>query len=338
VAVKKLPTVILRAGEDRRVRGGHPWAFSNEILMDADAKAIPAGSLATLRAPGGEALGVCTFNPHSLIAARLLSTNPEAQADALFFGRILTRAAALRDRLVGVPYYRLIHAEAERRIRLECIKARRLQTIRHDLVRESVSATFLIEIEQDAATVLGHPANRPAQLIAAIAFEASEQIARQTGGMDPNGDGSLRIRLPDHDRNLIAQALTAPEHHEFRLRRTLERHGRAADDGEIGGCRRPETLNGFRTHDGERLTRDMACGERNDHQGRQDQCKRSEFKPRAVENARRADGGIRARANPMAQQPYPVKIDDRQSESARRLAIKAKMLQPGGRHHEPRLT
>ncbi len=113
MAAKKLPTVILRAGEDRRVRGGHPWAFSNEILMDADAKAIPAGSLATLRAPGGEALGVCTFNPHSLIAARLLSTNPEAQADALFFGRILTRAAALRDRLVGVPYYRLIHAEAD---------------------------------------------------------------------------------------------------------------------------------------------------------------------------------------------------------------------------------
>ncbi len=56
MAVKKLPSVILRAGEDRRVRAGHPWAFSNEILMDADAKAIPVGSLATLRAPGGEAL------------------------------------------------------------------------------------------------------------------------------------------------------------------------------------------------------------------------------------------------------------------------------------------
>lgn len=113
MALKKLPTVILRAGEDRRVRAGHPWAFSNEILMDADAKAIPVGSLATLRAPGGEALALVTFNPHSLIAARVLSTNPEAQVDALFFGRLLTRAAALRDRLVGVPYYRLIHAEAD---------------------------------------------------------------------------------------------------------------------------------------------------------------------------------------------------------------------------------
>jgi 23S rRNA (cytosine1962-C5)-methyltransferase len=113
LALKKLPTVILRAGEDRRVRAGHPWAFSNEILMDADAKAIPAGSLATLRAPGGEPLALVTFNPHSLIAVRVLSTNPEAQVDALFFGRLLQRAAALRDRLVGVPFYRLIHAEAD---------------------------------------------------------------------------------------------------------------------------------------------------------------------------------------------------------------------------------
>ncbi len=110
---KKLPSVLLRAGEDRRVRAGHPWAFSNEILMDAETKALPAGSLAVLRAPGGEALGLVTFNPHSLIAARVLSSRPDATVDALFLGRRLAQAAALRDRLIGVPYYRLIHAEAD---------------------------------------------------------------------------------------------------------------------------------------------------------------------------------------------------------------------------------
>src|SRR5580704_16200078 len=110
---KKLPTVLLRAGEDRRVRAGSPWAFSNEILMDAETKALPAGSLATLRAPGGEALGLITFNPHSLIAGRVLSSNPEATVDALFLGRRLAQATALRDRLIGVPFYRLIHAEAD---------------------------------------------------------------------------------------------------------------------------------------------------------------------------------------------------------------------------------
>ena len=110
---KKRPSVLLRAGEDRRVRGGHPWVFSNEILMDAETRAVPSGSLAVLRAPGGEALGLVTFNPHSLIAGRVLTTNPEAEVDALFLGRRLARAVALRDRLIGVPYYRLIHAEAD---------------------------------------------------------------------------------------------------------------------------------------------------------------------------------------------------------------------------------
>jgi len=43
----------------------------------------------------------------------VLSANPEAVVDALFFGRRLAQAAALRDRLVGVPYYRLVHAEAD---------------------------------------------------------------------------------------------------------------------------------------------------------------------------------------------------------------------------------
>jgi len=113
VSQKKLPSVLLRAGEDRRARDGHPWAFSNEILMDAETKALPAGSLAILRAPSGEALGLATFNPHSLIAARVLSADAEATVDALFLGRRLARAMALRDRLVGVPYYRLIHAEAD---------------------------------------------------------------------------------------------------------------------------------------------------------------------------------------------------------------------------------
>src|SRR6516162_8235817 len=87
----KLPSVLLRAGEDRRVRAGHPWVFSNEILMDAETRALPAGSLAILRAAGGEALALVTFNPHSLIAGRLLSADPDTKVDALFFGRRLVQ-------------------------------------------------------------------------------------------------------------------------------------------------------------------------------------------------------------------------------------------------------
>ena len=109
----KLPSVFLRAGEDRRVRYGHPWAYSNEILMNPETRAIAAGSLVILRAPGGEPLGIATFNAHSLIAARLLTGDAEATIDVDFLAARLAAAVALRDRLVGTPHYRLVHAEAD---------------------------------------------------------------------------------------------------------------------------------------------------------------------------------------------------------------------------------
>ena len=40
--------------------------------MDAAAKALPPGGLVTLCRAGGSALGVAMFNPHTLLAARLL--------------------------------------------------------------------------------------------------------------------------------------------------------------------------------------------------------------------------------------------------------------------------
>ena len=33
------PKLSLLAGQDRRLRAGHPWVYSNELKMDAAAKA-----------------------------------------------------------------------------------------------------------------------------------------------------------------------------------------------------------------------------------------------------------------------------------------------------------
>jgi 23S rRNA (cytosine1962-C5)-methyltransferase len=103
----------MRPGTDKRVAGGHPWAYSNEIEMNEAAKALPAGELVTLMRGDGRTLGAAMFNPHSLIAARVLSRDPTAEIDQRFFEKRLQRALKLRERLVGVPYYRLIHAEAD---------------------------------------------------------------------------------------------------------------------------------------------------------------------------------------------------------------------------------
>jgi 23S rRNA (cytosine1962-C5)-methyltransferase len=107
------PRIAMRPGTDKRVAGGHPWAYSNEIEMNEAAKALPAGELVTLMRGDGRTLGAAIFNPHSLIAARVLSRDPSAEINQRFFERRLQRALKLRERLVDVPHYRLIHAEAD---------------------------------------------------------------------------------------------------------------------------------------------------------------------------------------------------------------------------------
>jgi 23S rRNA (cytosine1962-C5)-methyltransferase len=107
------PTVKILPGEDRRFRAGSPWLFSNELRMDEAARALPPGSLVRLMGPSGKMLGVAQFNPHSLIAARLLTRNKDATIDREFHARRIARALQLRERLFDRPFYRLVHAEAD---------------------------------------------------------------------------------------------------------------------------------------------------------------------------------------------------------------------------------
>ncbi len=81
--------------------------------MTAEAKALPPGTAVTVVDAGGERLGVATFNPHSLIALRLLTREPDMAIDAAFLVQRLQHALALREALWERPFYRLVHAEAD---------------------------------------------------------------------------------------------------------------------------------------------------------------------------------------------------------------------------------
>jgi 23S rRNA (cytosine1962-C5)-methyltransferase len=107
------PQLHIQKGRARRLRQGGPWLFSNEVEMTAEAKALPPGTLVTLIDAGDERLGVATFNPHSLICARLLHRDWRVNVDAALFRERLSAAASLRDRLYGTPHYRLTHSEAD---------------------------------------------------------------------------------------------------------------------------------------------------------------------------------------------------------------------------------
>jgi len=103
----------LLAGRHRRAESGHPWIFSNEVQMDAAAKSLDPGSLVTLRRSDGGPLGAAMFNPHTLLAARLLDRDTARPIGRRFLIRRITRALRLRERLFTEPFYRLVHAEAD---------------------------------------------------------------------------------------------------------------------------------------------------------------------------------------------------------------------------------
>ena len=107
------PVVTLLPGGHRRAEGGHPWVYSNEVQMDAAAKALAPGSLVTLKRADGRPLGVAMFNPHTLLAARLLDRDAARPIGRRFLLRRLERALKLREKLYRAPYYRLVHAEAD---------------------------------------------------------------------------------------------------------------------------------------------------------------------------------------------------------------------------------
>lgn len=105
------PRLILRKNQDRRVRGGHPWVFSNEI-GEIDGAPEPGGLVDVMDARGAF-LGRAYWNPQSLIAARLL-TRGRDPIDTAFFVRRIERALRLRDSVLpGAHAVRVIYGEAD---------------------------------------------------------------------------------------------------------------------------------------------------------------------------------------------------------------------------------
>src|SRR3990172_8862940 len=104
-------SVTLKKNEERRIEGGHLWAFSNEIgVITGD---LGAGDIVRLRAHGGKPIGTALYNPHSLIACRVLTTTDE-EIDFEFFRRRIASALELRRKLFpSAETFRLVHGESD---------------------------------------------------------------------------------------------------------------------------------------------------------------------------------------------------------------------------------
>jgi 23S rRNA (cytosine1962-C5)-methyltransferase len=101
--------IIIKKNHDKRVRFGHLWIFSNELIS------IPKfepGTIVEVENQSGEKFGLAYFNPHTLIAARLLKTSNDINEE-FFLQRILS-CKQLREQLYpDEPCYRLVYSETD---------------------------------------------------------------------------------------------------------------------------------------------------------------------------------------------------------------------------------
>lgn len=104
----------LKKNEERRLRAGHVWVFSNEV----DTRATPldgfeAGAAVEIQDASSKSLGTGYVNPHSLICARLVSRDAHHPLSPSLLVHRIKVALSLRDRLFPEPYYRLVYGESD---------------------------------------------------------------------------------------------------------------------------------------------------------------------------------------------------------------------------------
>lgn len=106
--------LILNRGEERRLRAGHLWVFSNEVdVKRSPLKDFTPGQTADVVDSSGKPLGTALINPHSLICARLISRRPGRKPSQAWLTRRIEQALALRERCYSDPYYRLFFGEGD---------------------------------------------------------------------------------------------------------------------------------------------------------------------------------------------------------------------------------
>ncbi len=106
--------LYLKKDEDRRLRAGHLWVFSNEVDTTRSplAEFVP-GDEALVLAASGRPLGVGYVNPGALICARIVGHGEDDRLDAPLIAKRIASALSLRQRFYTESCYRLLFGESD---------------------------------------------------------------------------------------------------------------------------------------------------------------------------------------------------------------------------------
>lgn len=104
----------LKKHEDKRLKQGHVWIYSNEIDTNKTMlKEFVPGDLATVVDAQGKVLGCAYVNPHSLIIARMIGPEADMVLNLDFFRQRLAQALQWRDTWYSQPFYRWVFGESD---------------------------------------------------------------------------------------------------------------------------------------------------------------------------------------------------------------------------------
>jgi 23S rRNA (cytosine1962-C5)-methyltransferase len=110
--MKKNPKIILKKNEERRIKLGHMWIFSNEI--EKTEEIIENGNIVDVYSHNNNFICKAFYNKNSLIALRVLTKYQNEEIDNNFFKKRISDAFELRKLyLRNKSSFRLINGESD---------------------------------------------------------------------------------------------------------------------------------------------------------------------------------------------------------------------------------
>lgn len=104
-----IPTAIVSARGETRIRGGHPWIYQSDV---ADV-AADGGDIVDVLGPRQRYLGRALFSEHSQITLRMLTRGDEEIDEAFWRARLRAAIEFRQTRGIDATAYRLVHGEAD---------------------------------------------------------------------------------------------------------------------------------------------------------------------------------------------------------------------------------
>jgi len=111
--LNKTGEIQLNKDEERRIRSGHYWIFSNEInVKKTPIKEFAAGAIVEIFDARKNFLGTGYVNPATLISVRLL-TRDRITSLSGYIKKKISEAHAMREQFIGGEHYRLVFGESD---------------------------------------------------------------------------------------------------------------------------------------------------------------------------------------------------------------------------------